>query len=124
MSEQDLYRYIERLEPGKRDRHWAGLLCIFVAVPSLRKAIDYYIDFGRAEIDAPGLRKLIRGSLSHGESVMLQLALHLFNDANPLPPGGLTNLRHLDNANFEMALLAIRIAHGDGQQQRKETPDG
>lgn len=92
----------------KRDNYWLPCALIFRAVfPGL---IPVYFDFAERLIDIPRFNEKQRG-LSHGEAVLVDLAFHLFNDNNPLPNNSLLGLRALDNFHFELAMLAIRLAH-------------
>lgn len=93
------------------DPQWQALLLILTEVPALRGlARGGHIDFQKLEIDAEGMGHAAR-ACSHGEQFMLALALHLFNPDNPLPADGLASLQILDQTNFSMAQLAMRIAY-------------
>lgn len=97
----------------KNDRYWLPCTLIFHAI--FPRYIPTYFNFNRppAEIDIPRFNKKVRGYLSYGEGFLADLAFHLYNDSNRLPRNGLTNLRALDTFHFELAILAIRLAHGD-----------
>ncbi len=101
------------LLPGrlKNDRYWLPCTLIFHTV--FPTHIPTYFNFDIPQIDIPRFNKKVRGFLSYGEGILADLAFHLYNDSNRLPRNGLTNLRALDPFNFELAILAIRLAHGD-----------
>jgi hypothetical protein len=96
----------------KNDAYWLPAALIFHAV--FPKHILTYFRFNSpAQIDIPRFNRKIRGFLSYGEGFLADLAFHLYNDSNRLPRNGLTSLRALDPFHFELAILAIRLAHGD-----------
>jgi len=96
----------------KNDHYWLPCTLIFHAV--FPGYIPTYFRFSSpAQIDIPRFNKKVRGFLSYGEGILVDLAFHLYNDTNHLPRNGLTNLRALSTFHFELAILAIRLAHGD-----------
>ena len=88
---------------------WQALLLILTEVPALRGLIRH-IDFQKSEIAVDLLRRDSR-HCSHGEQFLLALALHLYNADNPLPADGLAGLQILDQENFSLSQLAMRIAY-------------
>lgn len=107
----------------KNDRYWLPCALIFYSVPALREAIPGFFDFRRNEIDVDDYNAMILDSLSASQQVLVRLAFHLYNDRHPLPSGSLISLRLLDPFHFELAILAIRLAHGATPFAPWETPE-
>lgn len=87
-----------------QDRYWRSLLYIFHRQPTLRAFLSpAYFNFAREEVE---IKKLQRLTLGSGLEFMVQLALHLFNDRNPI---SLSALGGLDAFNYDLAMEAINI---------------
>lgn len=89
-------------QAGQFDTEYAVALYILTADPGTwNKAEDYV---GRDGIDFEEM--LAEVDFSGGYARLVQLAWHLFNEGCQLPP---IELLHLDDANFRLALEAIRM---------------
>jgi hypothetical protein len=89
-----------------RDRYWASMLHLFQNHWKLKSAFTTkYFDLEREEVKAQSLKK---GSAawSSSEKIMMQLALHLFNERHKF---NLSDLDYLDEDNKALALSAIKI---------------
>lgn len=93
----------------RHDRFMVAALLIFRA--TLPAKILPYFNFVMPGIDVPKFRRNVT-SLSGDESILVDLAFHLYSDRYPLPAGSLDGL--VDRFNLDLARLAIHLAHGDG----------
>lgn len=90
----------------KADRYWAPTIFLFSKQRKLRDVFTTrYFDFDEETIDFNKLKK-VSAPWSHSEKVMLQLALHLFNERNKF---NLSDLDYLDSENLKLALKVIRM---------------
>ncbi|WP_332237888.1 hypothetical protein [Sporolactobacillus sp. KGMB 08714] len=88
-----------------RDRNWAPMLLLFAEHPKLSSVFNTdYFDLNARLVEIDGLKDL-SAQWSHGEKIMLALALHLYNESNPF---NLSDLDYLDIKNRKLALEAIR----------------
>lgn len=89
----------------KQDRHWRGLLYIFINNSKLQRFLTTHIDFEGLTIDVAGLKKISR-PWSISERFMLNLALNLFNEQYKV---NLSDMDYLDQNNRQIALKAIQM---------------
>lgn len=88
------------------DNHWLSFLLLITG--GELEWVLRHVNFTAERIQVDRIKSSLV-DLSGGKEVLLSLALHLFNEIHPLPPGGLLNLRRLDDYHFELAMHAIRI---------------
>jgi hypothetical protein len=93
-----------------RDRYWASLIHLFQNHYRLKEALTTkYFDLETESVKVQALKK-DSGVWSHSEKIMLNLALHLFNERNKF---NLSDLDYLDSNNTKLAFEAIRIRYGN-----------
>lgn len=88
------------------DNHWLSFLLIITG--GELEWVLRHVNFTAERIQVERIKSGLV-DLSGGKEVLLSLALHLFNEIHPLLPGGLINLRRLDDYHFELAMHAVRI---------------
>lgn len=89
-----------------KDRYWSSLIHLFKNHPKLKQMFTTkYFD---VEAEIIKIQSLKRNSAawSNSEKIMLNLALHLFNERNKF---NLSDLDYLDSNNKKLAFEAIRI---------------
>jgi hypothetical protein len=93
-----------------KDRYWASLIHLFQKNWKLKGAFTTkYFDLENGDIKIQALKKHA-GPWSHSEKIMLNLALHLFNERNKF---NLSDLDNLDDNNRKLAYEAMRIRFGN-----------
>ncbi|WP_445486461.1 hypothetical protein [Niallia sp. 03133] len=89
-----------------KDRYWASLIHLFKNHAKLKQVFTTkYFDMEGETVSMQALKRN-SGSWSHSEKIMLNLALHLFNERNKF---NLTDIDYLDSNNRKLAFEAIRI---------------
>jgi hypothetical protein len=89
-----------------KDRYWRGTLYLFTKQYKLNSVFTTkYFDFVECRIKIQSLRKTA-APWSNSEKIMLQLALHLFNERNKFT---LSAIDYLDDTNKKLALEAIKL---------------
>lgn len=93
----------------KKDRYWASLIHLFKNHPKLNSVFTTkYFDIEEGIVKFQSLKR-VAGPWSHSEKIMLNLALHLFNERNKF---NLSDLDYLDDHNKNLAFEALRIRFG------------
>ncbi|MCL6571729.1 MAG: hypothetical protein K6T88_08580 [Bacillus sp. (in: Bacteria)] len=93
-----------------KDRYWASLIHLFRNNSKLKGVFtSKYFNLEGEKIKIHALKKLA-GPWSHSEKIMLNLALHLFNERNKFT---LSDFDSLDEHNSKIAYEAIRIRFGN-----------
>ncbi|MFC4323671.1 hypothetical protein [Litchfieldia salsa] len=88
------------------DRYWKGLLFLFNEHPKLKKCFTTkYFDLKNGNIKVTSLKRL-SDPWSRSEKVMLNLALHLFNERYKF---NLSDLDSLDSKNMNLAFKAMKM---------------
>lgn len=88
------------------DRYWASLIYLFQKNLKLNSVFTTrYFDLEHHEISVQKLKKNA-GPWSSSEKIMLNLALHLFNERNKF---NLSDLDYLDSNNKKLAFEAMSI---------------
>lgn len=88
------------------DRYWASLLHLFTKHQKLRSVLTTtYFDMSDETVKIQALKKNA-ASWSSSEKIMLNLALHLFNERNKF---NLSDLDYLDSNNKNLAFEAMKI---------------
>lgn len=89
-----------------RDRYWGSLIHLFKNHQKLRGVFTTkFFDMKEGTIKVQSLKRNA-GPWSNSEKVMLNLALHLFNERNKF---NLSDLDCLDDNNKKLALEAMQI---------------
>lgn len=88
------------------DVHWRSLLFILTSVTSLWR-LRAFVDFQRGEVNLEGWKASV-GPMSHGEKLLADTALHLFNDSNE-GPALHDVLSVLDELNWQVFLYALHL---------------
>jgi hypothetical protein len=89
-----------------RDRYWASLIHLFQNNSRLIGLFtDRYFDLEIATVEINKLKKATSG-WSNSEKIMMNLALHLFNERNKF---NLSDLDYLDSYNKKLAFEAMLI---------------
>jgi hypothetical protein len=89
-----------------KDRYWSSLIHLFQNHYKLKSVFTTkYFDFEIETIKIQSLKRYA-GPWSSSEKVMLNLALHLYNERNKF---NLSDIDCLDDNNKKLALEAIRI---------------
>jgi hypothetical protein len=93
-----------------RDRYWASLIHLFQNHRKLKGVFtSKYFDIEEESIKIQSLKKHA-GPWSQSEKIMLNLALHLFNQRNKF---NLSDLDYLDEINRKLVYEAMRIRFGN-----------
>lgn len=88
------------------DRYWSALIHLFSNQSKLKTVFTTkYFDVLAEEIKVQSLKRNA-APWSTSEKIMLNLALHLFNERNKF---NLSDLDYLDDNNKELALQAMKI---------------
>lgn len=88
------------------DRYWKSLLFMFMNHPKLKQVFKTkYFDFEGESIKINSLKR-VAAPWSNSEKIMLNLALHLFNERNKF---NLSDIDYLDDRNRELAFKAIKM---------------
>ncbi|HHY72250.1 MAG TPA: hypothetical protein GX497_03315 [Bacillus bacterium] len=88
------------------DRYWRGTLYLFQNHYRLNQFLTTkYFDFNEETIKMQSLKRAF-APFSNSEKIMLDLALHLFNERNKF---NLSQLDYLDSNNTALALKAISL---------------
>lgn len=86
--------------------YWRGTICLFQNHSKLERFFTTkYFDMDAGRIKVQSLKRTF-SPYSTSEKIMLNLALHLFNDSNKF---NLSDLDYLDRNNKELALKAIKL---------------
>ncbi len=89
-----------------KDRYWSSLLHLFTNHPKLKSVLTTkYFDMSDETVKMQALKRKA-APWSTSERIILNLALHLFNERNKF---NLTDLDYLDDNNQQLALEAIKI---------------
>ncbi|WP_445505743.1 hypothetical protein [Niallia sp. 03091] len=89
-----------------KDRYWSSLIHLFKNHPKLKQFFTTkYFDMNDESVRMQALKRN-SAAWSHSEKIMLNLALHLFNERNKF---NLTDIDYLDSNNKKLAFEAIRI---------------
>jgi hypothetical protein len=89
-----------------KDRYWASLIHLFQNHYKLNSVFTTkYFDLQEGTVKIQALKKYA-GPWSSSEKVLLNLALHLFNERNKF---NLSDLDFLDDTNKKLAFEAIKI---------------
>ncbi|MEH7126003.1 hypothetical protein V7127_22590 [Bacillus sp. JJ1773] len=89
-----------------RDRYWAALIHLFSKHPKLKTVFTTkYFNLEAEEVKIQSLKRYA-APWSQSEKIMLNLALHLFNERNKF---NLADLDWLDSNNKLLAFEAIKI---------------
>jgi hypothetical protein len=87
-----------------RDRYWASLIHLFQNNSRLNGLFtDKYFDIDSGTVEIQKLKKATSG-WSNSEKIMMNLALHLFNERNKF---NLSDLDYLDSYNKKLAFEAM-----------------
>jgi hypothetical protein len=87
-----------------RDRYWASLIHLFQNNSRLNGLFtDKYFDIDLGMVEIQKLKKATSG-WSNSEKIMMNLALHLFNERNKF---NLSDLDYLDSHNKKLAFEAM-----------------
>jgi hypothetical protein len=82
-----------------KDRYWASMLHLFMKHPKLKDVLTTkYFDIEAEHVKIQSLKKNT-SVWSHSEKIMLNLALHLFNERNKF---NLSDLDYLDSWNKQL----------------------
>lgn len=88
------------------DRYWRGTLYLFQNHPKLKQFFaTKYFDMNAEQIKVQSLKRLF-SPFSNSEKIMLDLALHLYNERNKF---NLSDLDYLDSNNKKLAMKAIQM---------------
>lgn len=89
-----------------KDRYWAALIHLFTKHPKLKAVFTTkYFNMQAEEVKMQSLKRYA-APWSHSEKIMLNLALHLFNEKNKF---NISDLDCLDSNNKLLAMEAIKI---------------
>jgi hypothetical protein len=89
-----------------KDRYWASLIHLFQSQWKLKQVFTpKYFDLNSEIVHVQSLKRTA-APWSHSEKIMLNLALHLFNERNKF---NLSDLDYLDDFNKRLAMEAIKI---------------
>lgn len=89
-----------------KDRYWASLIHLFKNHQKLHQVFSTkYFDLDEGTVKIQALKR-IAGPWSSSEKVMLNLALHLFNERNKF---NLSDIDCLDENNKKLAFEAMKI---------------
>lgn len=92
----------------KQNRHWRGVIYLFQNHPKLQQYFNTkYFDLDSERVKVQALKREAK-PWSDSEKFMLNLALHLFNDANKVDLG---QMDYLDQNNTRLALKAIELRY-------------
>jgi hypothetical protein len=93
-----------------RDRYWASMIHLFQNHYKLEDVFTTkYFDFNAGRVKIQALKKNA-AVWSSSEKILLNLALHLFNEKNKF---NLSDLDYLDSNNRQLAYEAIKIRFGN-----------
>lgn len=91
-----------------RSRHWRSMLYLFQNHPKLQRYFNTkFFDLEAERVKIQALKREAK-PWSDSEKFMLNLALHLFNDANKVDLG---QMDYLDHNNTRLALKAIELRY-------------
>ncbi|MGD6940968.1 hypothetical protein ACQCT6_02870 [Cytobacillus gottheilii] len=89
-----------------KDRYWGSMLHLFLNHPKLNNCLNTkYFDLSDETVKIQSLKR-VAGPWSTSEKVMLNLALHLFNERNKF---NLSDMDSLDSNNRKLAFEAMHI---------------
>jgi hypothetical protein len=92
-----------------RDRYWAPVIHLFTKHPKLKSCFTTkYFDIQGTSIKFQALKRA-SSQWSTSEKIMLQLALHLFNERNKF---NLSDIDYLDDRNRLLAFEAMKMRFG------------
>lgn len=92
-----------------KDRYWASLIHLFQNNDKLNRVFTTkYFDLQERTVKFQALKKNA-APWSTSEKVMLNLALHLFNERNKF---NLSDIGYLDSENRKLAFEAMKIRFG------------
>lgn len=93
-----------------KDRYWSGLIHLFKNHYKLNQCFTTrFFDMKSETIKVQALKKHA-APWSNSEKIMLNLALHLFNERNKF---NLSDMDSLDANNLKLAFEAMRIRFGN-----------
>ena len=93
-----------------KDRYWRGTLTLFMKHAKLQRCLtSQFFDFEEGTVDVAALKRLAK-PWSQSEKIMLNLALHLFNERHAAV--SLSDMDMLDSTNKALAFEALRLRFG------------